>query len=159
MTDTNSAAHTSFWDKIKSAEHNFLAWWAKEYAKFQKAEPKIEQGLDAAAKYAVPALNIALAAAGGPAGIGVEAAQIIAEAQTGITVASSLVHDFGPTPDAADVLNGVQNNLSGILNVAHVKNSTATNAITKVVSLVGAAAQGLDAAVSASEPARATPAA
>lgn len=149
MTDTASTAHTSFWDKVKNVEHNFLAWWAKEYEKFQKDEPKIEQALDVAAKYAVPALNIALAAAGGPAGVGVEAAQIIAEAQTGITVASSLVHDFGPTPDAAGVLSGVKSSLSGILDVLHVKNATTTDAITKVVNLVDAAASGLASAAAA----------
>jgi hypothetical protein len=158
-TAATPVQHQSFWDKIKSVEHNFLAFWAQAYTKFQKDEPTIEAGLDAVAKYAVPALNIALAAAGGPAGIGVEAAAAIAEAQTGITVASSLVHDFGPTPDAASVLNGVQNNLSGIEALTNVKNPTTVSAIQKVVTLVSATASGLAAAASAAKTTSSTTAA
>lgn len=146
---TVPAAHTSFWQKIQSAEHSFLAWWAKEYQKFQKAEPKIEEGLDALSKYAVPALDIAVAAAGGPAGIGAEAAGVIAEAQTGLSVASSLVDDFGPTPTAASVYSGIQSNLSNVLSLDGVKNPTTVSAITKVVGLVGSAAEGITAAAQA----------
>lgn len=145
--------HQSFWQKIQSFDHSFLAWWGKEFAKFQKAEPEIVQGLDAVTKYAVPALDIAVAAAGGPAAIGAEAATAIAEAQTGLSVASSLVNDFGPTPTAASVYSGIQQNLSGILTLDGVKNQTTVDAITKVVNLVGQTAEGITAAIPPATPA------
>lgn len=143
---TTPAQHQSFLDKVKGVEHSFLAFWAREFAKFQKAEPKIQEVLDALAKYGIPALDIGLAAAGGPAAIGATAAGVIAEAQTGLTVASSLVNDFGPTPTAASVYSGIQSNLSSILALDQVKNPTTQKAITTVVNLVGSAAQGIAAA-------------
>ncbi|HEX5234148.1 MAG TPA: hypothetical protein VFW25_02330 [Silvibacterium sp.] len=150
--------HQTFWQRIKADEHSFLAWWAKEFAKFRKGEPQIVEGLDALTKYAVPALDIAVAAAGGPAGIGAEAAGVIAEAQTGLSVASSLVDDFGPTPTAASVYGGIQSNLSGLLALDGVKNPTTVSAITKVVNLVGSTASAISAAGKAATPGSATPA-
>lgn len=144
-----AAVHETFWQKVQSFEHSFLAWWGNAFAKFQQEAPKIQQGLDAVSQYAVPALNIAVAAAGGPAAIGSTAAQVIADAQSGLSVASSLVNDFGPTPTAATVYNGVAANLQSILALDGVKNPTTQNAITKVVGLAGQAAEGITAAAAA----------
>lgn len=135
-------------DKLKSFAHTFTSWVAKEYAKLYAAEPKIEAVADAVFKYAIPALQILVAAeAGAPAAAIV--GQVASEAQASLHAASALIYDFGATPTAASMVAGVQNNLQNLLTAGHITNSGSVAIANKVVSSLGALVTALPAATQA----------
>lgn len=132
----------SFLDSVKSFEHTFTNWVAKEYAMLYKAEPKILQIADSVFKYAIPALDIIVAAeAGQPAAAMVN--QIASEAQSALHAASGLVYDFGANPTTASVVAGVQGNLGALLSAGHITNANSVANVNKVVGSLGALAAAL----------------
>lgn len=126
----------SLFSNIANAEHTFAGWVAAQYAKFYKAEPKIEQIADTVFEYVIPGLQIILAAEGGPAAAAV-VNSIATEAQKTLLVVSALIHDFGPNPTASSMLTAVQANLTNLLTAGHITNPTSVAKLQKVVNTVG----------------------
>ena len=137
---------TSIIKSIEGAEHTFLGWIAKEYAALYKNEPTIEQIVDTTINYAEPALIILLDAAGGSAAAP-EVTSIITEVQADLKVVSALIYDFGPTPTAATIAEGVQNNLNSLLTAGHVKDPATVAKLQLIIKTVGALATAIAKAV------------
>lgn len=128
-----------------TALKGFGGWFAKEWQKLFNAAPQIEKVADAAISYAAPALQIILgmlnpeaAAAAGP---------IIAEVQKDLHVASGLIYDFGASPNAVSILNGVTTNLNDLLNAGHIKDTNAQNKVTLVVNTISSLVTALETAI------------
>jgi hypothetical protein len=122
---------------VAKAEHTVAAWLEKELSVLYGNAPAITKVADAVLKYVGPALQIIVAAETGPAAAE-EVGNIVREAQTDIAVASALIYDFGPTPQAANIIDGVVNNLNGLVTAGHVKNPANVAGLTKVVNSIGA---------------------
>jgi hypothetical protein len=121
----------SIFSKIASAEHTFAAWAEKELTKLAGEAPTIEKVLGTVLTYAGPALQtIVTVEAGSPAGALV--GKVVAQAQSDLIAASSLVYDFGVTPSVSSILSSVQTNLGSLLTAGHVTNSTSVATVTKV---------------------------
>jgi hypothetical protein len=112
--------------------HTFAGWCEKEWTAVFNAVPKIEQIADTTLKYALGALSIVASVETGNPAIA-EISKVLTTAQTGITAASGLISDFGPTPTATGMLSSVATDLSGLLTAAHITNSKSVAAVTKVV--------------------------
>lgn len=137
-----------FFSKIASAVHTFASWAEKEWTVIYSAAPKIEQVAAAVLKYAGPALATVVAAeAGAPAGALV--AKGIADAQSGLLAASSLIYDFGATPSVTGTINAVKNNLGALLAADHITNATSVSTVTKVVNELDTLAQAIPQATGA----------
>ena len=134
--------------KFVTAEHSTVAWLETTIAKIEGKAPAIEKVIDAGLKYVGLAAQIALTATGDPAAAAI-VGDVVNEAQTDLAVASALVADFGPTPNAATAFAAVQTNLNGLLTAGHVKSTTAVAAVTKAVSEVGVIATAVQTAASA----------
>lgn len=132
-------------DTLKNYEHTFTAWVAKEYAKIYNATPKVEQVADATFKYVIPAVQLIAQASGNEAAAAVIGA-VATEAQNSLHAASGLVYDFGPSPTAATIVSGVQDNLSQLLAAGHIKNIETQAKVTKVVNSLGALVSAIGAA-------------
>ena len=121
----------SIFSKIVAAEHTFAAWAEKELAKLAGEAPTIEKIIGTVLTYAGPALQtIVTVEAGAPAGAIV--GKVVAQAQSDLIAASSLVYDFGVTPTISSIFNSVQTNLGALLAAGHVTNPTSVATVTKV---------------------------
>ncbi len=138
-----------------NAEHSFVGFAEKEYMKLYNATPKIEHIADVAFKYCLPAISLIVGAEfGAPAGAIV--ASVGAEAQKDLIAASSLIYDFGPNPQASNLISGVASNLTGLLADGHITNAASVAKVTGVVnnlSLLSTAIASTVAAASAPAPA------
>lgn len=121
----------SIFSKIASAEHTFAAWAEKELAKLYTAAPKIEQVIGTVLTYAGPALQTVVTAEAGAAA-GAEVGKIVAQAQSDLIAAGSLVYDFGPSPSVSGTLTAVKDNLAALLTAGHVTSATSVATVTKV---------------------------
>lgn len=126
----------SFLDKIKSAEHSFASFFVKAYQAVAKAEPEIQHVADAVLKYSGAALSDVVAIEGSSPEAAL-AAKVIGTAQSDLTVAGSLIYDFGASPSAATILGGVQQNLSGLITAAGVKDPKSVAIVNKVAGELG----------------------
>lgn len=123
----------SIFKGIANVKHTFAGWAEKELAKLFKDAPKIEQVADAILTYVGPALQtIVTLEAGAPAGAIV--GKVIREAQLDLTAANGAIYDFGPSPSAASIINGVKENLGALLAAGHVTNPASVTNINQVVS-------------------------
>lgn len=132
----------SFLDTLKKWDHSFTSWAATEWAKIYSDAPKIEHAADTALKYAIPATGIIVQELG-TAPEAQKAVSILTEAQKDMQAASGLIYDFGPHPSAGSILGGVQSNLSGILQDAHVKSTGTVAKITNVINAIAPIAEAL----------------
>jgi hypothetical protein len=115
-----------------SLAHTFAAWAEKELQKIEGAAPTIERIAGTVLTYAGPALQtIVSAEAGAPAGAIV--GKVVAQAQSDLTAAGSLIYDFGANPSAGSIIASVQTNLGALLTAGHVTNPTSVATVTKVV--------------------------
>lgn len=112
--------------------HTFGAWAEKTLAAIIGKAPAIEQTAAAILKYAGPALQVVVSAEAGSAA-GAEVAKVVADAQAGLTAASSLIYDFGAQPTFGSVVASVKTNLAALLSAGHITNSTSVATVTKVV--------------------------
>ena len=135
--------------KIEGAEHTFAAWAEKEWTAIYGEAPKIEQIADNVLKYVGPALQIAVTAEGG-ATAGTAVSNVVTKAQSDLIAASALITDFGPTPEAANVLASVKANLSTLLTDTGVKNPKAVKAVTNAVNSLDVLTTAVKQAVAAS---------
>lgn len=132
----------SFLDTLKKWEHSFTTWAATEWTKIYNEAPKVEHAADTALKYAIPAAGI-LVQELGTAPEAQKAVSVLTEAQKDMQAASGLIYDFGPNPSAGSILSGVQSNLTGILEDAHVKNTNTVGKITNVINAIAPIAEAL----------------
>ena len=122
----------SIFKGIANVEHTFAGWAEKELAKLFKDAPKIVQVADAILTYVGPALQtIVTIEAGAPAGALI--GKVIREAQSDLTAASGAIYDFGATPSAGSIINGVKNNLAALLAAGHVSNPASVANVNQVV--------------------------
>jgi len=131
--------------KFEGAEKSTMAWIEKELLLVEGKEPTIERVIDAGLTYLGPVLVIGLTAIGEPA-IAAVVAPVIAKAHQDLLVASALVTDLGPTPNAAALFESVQTNLSGLLTAGNIKSTKTVTAITKAVSEIGTLGSAVKAA-------------
>ena len=125
--------------------HTFTSWAEKELQKIEGEAPTIERVASTVLTYVGPALQtIVSVEAGAPAGAIV--GKVVAQAQSDLTAAGSLIYDFGANPSAGSIISGVSTNLSALLTAGHVTNSTSIATVTKVVSELGAIASLIPAA-------------
>lgn len=136
----------SLLDTLKNYEHTFTAWVAKEYKALYAAEPEIKAITGNVYKYAVPALQLAITAEGGPAA-GAAFATVAAGVQQELTAANSLIYDFGPSPTAASMIANSAAILKDATTVAEVKNQQTKDIVTKVGASLTALAASVTAAV------------
>lgn len=132
----------AFLDTLKKFEHSFTAWAATEWSKIYNEAPKVEHVADTALKYAIPAVGI-LVQQYGSAPEAQKAVSVLTEAQKDMQAASGLIYDFGATPSAGSILNGVQSNLTSILADAHVKNTNTVDKITNIINVIAPIAEAL----------------
>lgn len=142
---------STFLEKIKDAEHTFASFFVKAYQTLVKEEPKIQQVAGAVLKYSGAALGDVVAIEGNSPEAA-QAAKVISTAQSDLTVAGSLIYDFGASPSAATILNGVQSNLGGLVSATGVKNPNSVAIVNKVAGEVGALATAVSAAVAPPSP-------
>lgn len=119
--------------KITSAAHTFAAYAEKELAKLYKALPGIETAASAILTYVGGAVEIIVGETAGTTAE-TEAASIIAEIQTGLIAAKSLVYDFGATPTLSTVLTAIKENLTALLTAGHITSIKGVSAANKAVS-------------------------
>lgn len=136
----------SFIDNLKKWEHSFTAWASAEWTKIYNEAPKIEHAADTALKYAIPATGLIVQQLG-TAPEAAKAVSVLTEAQKDMQAASGLIYDFGANPSAGSILSGVQSNLSGLLQDAHVKDTSTIDRITKVIGAVAPIAEALAPAI------------
>lgn len=148
----------SFFSAIEKAEHSTVAWLEKEITALENKAPTIERVVDAGIAYVGPLLQLALTSIGA-GGAAAAINTVITAAQAKIHAASALITDFGPTPTAASMFSTVQTELSGILSLIDVKNTTAVSQVTKAVNEVGVLAAGVQTAAAAITAAAEPPAA
>ncbi len=132
--------------KIEGAEHTFVGWAVKEYAKLYKAEPAIEQTVDEVVPYAQSAIVIVMEMAGAGAAVP-EVTAIITEVQRDLKVMSALIHDFGPTPTAASIAQGVKDNLASLAAAGHIKDPITLAKLQLIIKTVGVLATAIANAV------------
>lgn len=131
---------------IKNAEHSFVAYAEKAWAKLYAATPKIEQLASTTLKYVGPALQMVVSAElGAPAGAIV--GNVIKEAQTDLLAAGSLIYDFGATPSLASIFTGVNNDLAGLLADGHVKSPASVGIVNRVIKEIEVLAGAIENAV------------
>jgi hypothetical protein len=139
-------------DTLKSFEHTFTGWVAKAYAAFHKAEPTIVAVSDKALPYIKAATSIAVGFEFG--GAAAEAAvKIEDEIHNSADVLMGVIYDFGATPKALDILNGIKASLGSLLALGHIKSASATDAVTKAVNSADALAQLISDGIAAIKPA------
>jgi len=123
----------SIFKGIADVEHTFAGWAEKELAKLFEEEPKIEQVADAVLTYVGPALQtVVTLEAGSPASPLV--GKVIREAQSDLTAANGAIYDFGPSPSAGSIINGVKENLAALLVAGQVRNPSSIANVNQVVS-------------------------
>ncbi len=130
---------------VEADAHTFLAYFKKEYQKVEANLPQIEKVADTVLKYVGGALQIVLTAEGAGAAASV-VGNVVTEAQQDVTVAGSLIYDFGANPTATSMLSSVSENLSGLLTAGHITSTTAVTAANKVVGELNALSTALTAA-------------
>ena len=139
---------TVIFKDIENAEHTAALWFEQEYAKLYNAQPTIEKVADVAFAYAIPAVQILVTAtAGAPAAAIV--GQVATEAQKDLLVVSALIHDFGPSPNAAGIISTVSSDLSGLLTAGHITDAAHVAIITKIVNTLAVVAAAILKAVPA----------
>ena len=136
---------------VEGAEKTFIGWAVKEYAILYKNEPAIEVAVDEATNYAMPALVIVLDMCGGAA-VAPEVEAVVNEAVSDLKIASGLIHDFGPTPQAVDIAAAVQSNLQGLETAGHIKDPVTQAKFALIIKTVGVLATAIANAVAASKP-------
>lgn len=131
-----------FLDTLKKWKSSFTSWAATEWKKIYGEAPAIEHAADTAFKYAIPAAGIIVQ----QLGTGQEAQKavsVLQEAQKDMQAASGLIYDFGPHPAAGAIVSGVQSNLTGLLEDAHVKSTNTVSKITNIINAIAPIAEAL----------------
>lgn len=136
--------------EIKGIEHSVVSWMAKEYAAFYKKEPEIDQIVDDTVQYVEIGLPIVLSMTG-CAALDPVVEDVLNEVVSDLKVVSSTVYDFGPSPNAASILNGVQTNLLSLEAAGHIKDAAKLAKLKLIVNAVGALATVIAKAISAAE--------
>ncbi len=140
----------SILDSLKKFEHTFTSWVANSYAKFYKAEPTLVATVDRVAPYIKSATTIAVGFEFGGSAAG-EAGKIVDEIHADADNLMGIIYDFGPTPHAMDVLNGIKANLGTLLTAGHIKSVKATDAVTKAVNSADALGQAITDGIAAGQ--------
>ena len=120
----------SIFSNIANAEHTFVAWAEKEWAKFEKEAPKLEKLADQSFVWAQAVLKVVLTQVGPTSDTG----KVITEVLHDLSTASAVVYDAGANPTAGSLISDIVTNLSGLLSAGHVKDAGTLATITKVVS-------------------------
>jgi hypothetical protein len=104
---------------IEKDEKTVVSWLVAEYAKFYKDEPAIATVVDDTINYVELGLPIVLGATGGAA-LAAPIDNALNEIVSDLKVVSATIYDFGPAPNVASVIAGVQTELSSLETVAHI---------------------------------------
>ncbi|HEY1502603.1 MAG TPA: hypothetical protein VGF88_23715 [Acidobacteriaceae bacterium] len=143
---------------VEGVEHTVISWLAKQYAAFYKEEPSIETVVDQTVSYVELGLPVVLGVTGGAALVP-EIESVLDEVVSDMKVVSAVVYDFGPSPNAANILASVQSNLQGLETAGHVKDPVQVAKLGLIIKAVGSLAAIIAKAVAASSPAPAPAAA
>lgn len=136
------------WSKVEGVEHTVVGWLVKEYAAFYKHEPAIDSIVDSTVQYVEIGLPIVLDVTGGAA---LEPAieGVLNEVVSDLKVVSATIYDFGPSPTAASILSGVQENLASLETAGHVKDPAKLAKLKLIINAVGALATVIAKAIAA----------
>lgn len=129
-------------DSLKKFEKSFTSWVANVYVKFHNAEPTLIAISDKALPYIKTATSIAIGFEFGGAAADA-ATKVEDEIHNSADVLMGVIYDFGPTPKAMDILNGIKANLASLLSLGHIKSAKATDAVTKAINSADALGQAI----------------
>jgi hypothetical protein len=117
---------------IAAAAHTFAAYAEKAFAALRGDIPTIEHVAGTVLKYVGPILQMVVTAeAGAPAGQ--VTGKVLAEAQSDLLAAGSLIYDFGAHPSATSIIDSVSKNLDALLAAGHITNSNSVGMVKKAI--------------------------
>lgn len=120
------------WDTLKSFEHTFTTWVAKQYQAFRNEEPALVALGDRVYPYVKQALTIGISFESPE--IAKVAGPILDTIHAKIDTAAALLYDFGPHPTVTTALQTIQTDLATFEQTAGIKSTAAIGAIEKAVS-------------------------
>lgn len=123
-------------EDIEKVDKTVVGWLVKEYSAFYKSEPTIVQVVDSTIQYIEIGLPIVLGVTGGAALAGPIDA-ILNEAVSDLKVVSATIDDFGPSPSAASIIQGVQTELASLETAANITDPASKAKLQLIVNAVG----------------------
>ena len=108
---------------VEKVDKTVISWLVKEYSAFYKNEPELTTVVDNVVSYVELGLPIVLDATG-EAALAAPVESVLSEVVSDLKVVSATVYDFGPAPNVASVIAGVQTELSSLETVAHITDPT-----------------------------------